>query len=283
MPKISKQAARPTGRTKSAGVLSRIRKMGFDPEDGIRINLYGRSGTGKTTLWGTFPKPILAIICSGGKEPGELRSIDTPANRKVIDQVSLEKPEELEELVALQNETEKYRTIVLDHATGLQDMVLAQILGVEQIPEQKSWGLATRDQYGTTGIRMKTLLRLLLDLRCNVVIVAQERNFNEESESDLINPYVASALSPSVMGWLGPAADYIAQTFIREQTEQKLLKIAGKTTSRLEKTGRVEYCLRVGPSATYATKFRVPKGVELPEVIVDPDYDKIAKLIQGAR
>jgi hypothetical protein len=41
--------------------------------------------------------------------------------------------------------------------------------------------------------------------------------------------------------------------------------------------------LRVGPDATYRTKFRRPLTVErpLPDFISDPSYDKIVKVIRG--
>jgi ABC-type polar amino acid transport system ATPase subunit len=54
--------------------MDRITDLDFE-DQGIKMVLYGSSGSGKTTLWATFPKPILAIICSGGFKSGELRSV----------------------------------------------------------------------------------------------------------------------------------------------------------------------------------------------------------------
>ena len=61
--------------------------------------------------------------------------------------------------------------------------------------------------------------------------------------------------------------------------------MAGKEIKRQVKTGKVEYCLRTAPSPTYTTKFRVPKENcdGIPDVIVDPDYDKIMELLKGVR
>lgn len=285
MPVVKKQATKKrVGRKHSArkqSVVDRISPVGFDDNDGVKLNVYGRSGTGKTTLWATFPKPILAIICSGGSKPGELRSINTPGYRKTIKQVPLKTSSEIKELVAFQSSSNEFATIVLDHASGLQDMALKEILGLDKIPEQLSWGVASQQQYGQCALQMKTQLRLLLDLPCNVVIVAQEREFNTESESNLLMPYVASALTPSVVGWLNPACDYICETFIRPKMVEKEIKVKRKTITRLVRGKGVEYCLRVAPDEIYTTKFRVPKGTPLPDVLVDPDFDKIKKLIQG--
>ena len=272
----------PTVRKQTPRKKRTVRKPKYEsawPEGGeIKINVYGKAKTGKTTLWATFPKPILAIVCSGGKKPGELRSIDIPEYRKTVDPKILREASELPGLLETAGD---YKTVVLDHASSLQDHVLRDILGLSEIPEQKSWGMATRQQYGTCSLRMKELLRLLLDLSCNVVIVAQEREFNTEGDNeDLLMPFVASALSPSVVGWLNPAVDYICQTFIRGKTKRVQTKIGKKTVTRLKRVPGVEYCLRTGPHEIYTTGFRVPKGTELPDVIVDPTFDKINSLIK---
>jgi hypothetical protein len=87
------------------------------------------------------------------------------------------------------------------------------------------------------------------------------------------------------VGWLNPACDYICQMFIRERTGKKKVKVKvgdkEKEIEQIVKLGGVDYCLRTAPDAVYTTKFRLPKGHALPECIVDPDYDKLVKLIGG--
>lgn len=283
MPTVKKRTTKKKTTRKPKGVLDRIGPIDFGDNDGVRLNLYGRSGTGKTTLWSTFPAPILAIISSGSRKPGELRSINTPANRKRISQVALANTDEFKELVEHQAATDKFKTLVLDHGTGLQDLTLKEILGLDELPAQASWGTATQQDWGQCALQMKEMLRALLSLDCNVIIVAQEREFNTDSESSQLMPYVGSAMTPSVTGWLNPACDYICQTFIRQKMIAKKMKIGKKWVNRNEKTNEVEYCLRTGPNETYTTKFRLPKGTKLPEAIVDPTYQKIKALIDGGQ
>jgi hypothetical protein len=281
VPKLTKQIARPIKRTES--VIDRIGPISFE-DVGIKIAIYGKGKTGKTTLWSSFPKPILAILCSGGKKPGELRSINTPENRKVIKQVPLRATEEIFELADyVASGNSPYKTVTLDHASGLQDLFLREILGVVKLPEQLSWGLVTQQQYGQLALKMKDALRRLLDLDGDTVIVAQERNFGEDNDNSELRlmPYVAAALSPSVTGWLNPAVDYNCQTFIRQKMETKISKLGNKEVKRQVVSDGVEYCLRTGPHPIYTTGFRVPKGYPLPDVIVDPTYDKIMKIING--
>jgi len=279
MPKITRVVPGKTSKPK--GVWERIRPIGFDPKDGIKLNLYGRSGTGKTTIWSTFPKPILAIICSGGTQPGELRSIDTPENRKGIDQFELTKIEEASELLDIASRDTKYQTVVLDHASSLQDYALMSVLGIEKLPAQRSWGMASQQDWGQCALMTKTVLRDLLSLHKNVVIVAQERDFNTEGDTEQLMPYVASALSPSVVGWLNPAVDYIGQTFIRQKTTVVTTKVGNKEVKTIKPLQGVEYCMRVAPDAVFTTKFRVPKGRPNPGIIVDPTYEKIMALIMS--
>lgn len=281
MPKVTKQDMR-LGQAKNPD--------GFTwPEDeGIKMNIYGRSGTGKTTLWATFPKPILALVCSGAGKPEELRSIDTPEYRKTIFPRMITSTDQI--VRAADNASEEYATVVLDHGGGLQDLSVKEYLGVEEVPtalyrqagKGESWSIVSQSGWGQIGIKMKELLRALLNLSCNVVIVCQEREFGGGDEArEMVAPYVASALTPSVTGWLNPACSYICQTFIRQKTEVKQVKIGNKVSEQVRKVKGVEYCLRTAPDPVFTTKFRLPKGRRLPDVIVDPDYDKIMELIQG--
>ena len=277
MPTVRKQSAKPTKKkVEKRSLLSQAKDIEFEDE-GLKIALYGRSGTGKTTFWSSFPKPILAIICSGGKRSGELRSVQ---NIKGIKQIQIEESSQILEL-AEELEDSPYKTVVLDHGTHLQDLTLKSVLGIDEIPVQKTWGLASQQQYGQVTLMMKEYFRSLFDLQKHVVIVTQEREFNTDNESDLIAPSVGVALSPSLAGWLHSSADYVMETFIRRERVIKKIKIGGKIKEK-ETVGKgVEYCIRTGPDDVYTTKFRVPKGSLLPDVVSDPSFDKIVSIING--
>lgn len=274
-PTVSRAQAAATGT-----VVDRIQSIGEGDLDRIKLSIYGQSGSGKTTFYSSFPDPILSIICSG---TGELRSVATEENKDRIDFVRIQSPDDIRELIDYQRDTNKYKTISLDHASGLQDMVLAAILGLDELPPQSSWGLATQQQWGQCALQTKEYMRALIGLKgVNTVIVAQEREFNVEGDVRGLMPHVGSALSPSVTGWLNSAVDYVCQTLIREQTVIVETKVGKVTVKTSKKTGVIEYCLRTSPDPVYMTKFRLPKGTFLPDVLVDPTYEKMMELIGGS-
>lgn len=276
MPVVNRQTAKPANKQAApkGGVLSRIRSVQEEADRaGIKMCIYGQSGKGKTTLWSSFPKPILAAIASGA---GETRSI---RNVKDIQAVALEDEAELADLVKMQRTTGKYATVVLDHATGYQDLLMKKVLQVSTLPAQMGWGSATQQNWGDVAAGAKERFRDLLSLDCNVVIVCQEREFNTENNSDLLMPYVSTALSPSITGWLGPNVDYLVQMFIRLHKMQITRVVGGQKVTDEKET--IQYCARTGPHPVYATKFRIPKGTPLPDAVVDPDYNKLIALIEG--
>lgn len=249
------------------------------PVEGMKVCLYGRGKTGKTTLACSFPKPLLIVGTEDGTK--SVRSVKNCFFHL------LENSSQVDQLVPIIKE--EYKTIVLDTAGGLQDMILKEILGLDDVPIEKSWGIAGREQWQICGAQTKERLRSLLNLAnshtgINVVVIAHERNFNDEgSGSELLTPTVGAALTPSVTGWLNGACDYICQTFIREQTVKKNMKVGNKEGAQLtQRTGKAEYCLRVGPHPIYMTGFRrVRRGEMMPELIVDPSYEKIMEVIEG--
>jgi hypothetical protein len=264
-----------------AAILRRIKPVGYT-EGGLKFLGYGRGKTGKTTLACTFPKPILLI----GTEDGT-KSVSDVAG---VDFIKLQHSVEMEFLTELLM-SGKYKSGILDQAGGFQDMILKEILGLDELPVERSWGMAGRDQWQACGQQFKERLRGMLDLadrpglRLNVFIIAHERNFGEGSDSDVMSPSIGAALTPSAAGWLNGACDYICQTFIREEVVVKKGKaIDGETLETRKKTGKKEYCLRVGPHPVYMTGFRQPRGsVELPDVVVDPSYAKLEALIRGKK
>lgn len=286
MPQITKMAQqqRPT-----KPVVSVNGQQGADPwgeADQMRLLLYGESGSGKTTLWATFPGPLLALICSGGNKPGELKSINTPENRRKITPVICDHSDRLcDELEKARAAVTRWTTVVLDHVSGLSGMLIKEFQGLNDIPAVRSFGMAQQAEWGAINEKTIGILRGLLNLPCNVVIVGQERVFKGREEtagcSDIIRPTIGVAVTPGVAGWLCPAVDYAVQAFKRPRMVTERSVIGGVEQEVSVRGKGVDYCLRTEPHDVFYTKFRIPLGRKLPDVVVNPTYDKIARIIAG--
>lgn len=269
----------PKPKKESNSLLSQAEDLVFDEGIGLKIALYGRAGTGKTTLASTFPGKILYITCSGGANTiGELRSVYTREVRQKMKRINIESSIQLGQLADELAQDDSYSSAVLDTATNFQHLILKEILELDELPPQLSWGIATQQQWGQCSLQTQEYLRKLLNIPKNVIIIAQEREYDPTLENgDAIMPYVGPALTPKAAGWLNAAVDYLGQTFIRKKTEMVINKVNGKEVKTKKTLDEFEYCLRVGPHDMFITKFRIPKNTQT--AIVNPTYDKIIKML----
>lgn len=257
---------------------AKVRKVSTsvaDQSSNLKVVVYGRSGTGKTTFSGTFPKPLLHVVCSsiGLNESIPLQKMDG------VYDLLIERSSEILEVPAYVTRN-RFQTLVLDHVTGLQDLVLKEILELDEVPVQKSYGLATQAQYGQLTLQMKELLRRLLVLPMNVVIIAQEREVMVDELTGVLTPYVTTAVTPSLASWLHASADYILHTYIRQKTSKILAKV-GNTPVEVEKpvAGYI-FAAHVGPNPVFVTKVRTSQIKELPESVDNPTYESLLNLIR---
>lgn len=281
---VKKQIPRPLGKPQPKTVPPPSVNGSADngwPDDSIQLLIYGDSSTGKTRLWGTFPGPVLTLLCSGGNKPGELRSIDTPENRRKITPRNITTSEQFCEEAARAG---SYETVVLDHVTGMQSLLLKEHLRLPDLPAVQRWGMGTQADWGAVNQKTIEMLREVMNLAKNFVIVGHEKIFKGKEESGMegvVKPFVSVAVSPQVAIWIQGAISYAVQTFKRPKMTKSYLEVNGQQIETEQRAKGVEYCARTEEHDVFYTKFRVPPGHRLPEVIVDPTYDKIQRVLQG--
>ena len=224
----------------------------------LSMLVYGRSGTGKTTFAGSFPGPILLLDI---REKGT----DSLANLENIDVISVDKWSEVEEVFWYLKKEKKYKSVILDQVSSMQDIAMQHAMAEEgkEVMSQRLWGVVS-------GL-MKTWLlnyRDLVDEGINVLFIAHDRASKGESseDDDTIDPQVGARLMPSVAGTLNGAVKVIGNTFVREVFLE-------------DRSRQVEYCMRLGPHAYYTTKMRNPLGTNIPESISNPTYNRIMELM----
>lgn len=260
--KLKKIKAKPV---KHDDISSRIVAVADIPDHSSTL-LYGEGGTGKTALSGTWPKKMLIIDIA---EHGTKTLKKAPG----IDVFRAADWKDLEEVYWWLYDGKgkgKYKTVSLDQVSQMQDFAIEHVKAeTGQKTGFKFWG-------AVSGL-MKNWLQNFRDLQehgMEMIFIAHQRTFDggDEEGDDQIAPHIAARLMPSVVSFLNGAVSIVGNTFIREQ-------YIGKGKDRVRK---VDYCLRVGPHAVYRSKIRRPPDAGLlPDVIVNPTFEKLQKVSRG--
>lgn len=256
-------------RKKSSSILNRAKPI-QETDRGMTALFYGRSGTGKTTLLGTFPKPML-ILDIGEKGTDSIMDVEG------INVIKLETWADFEEVYWELSDTEHgYKSVGVDAVHSLQTLALKEAKAqANKKPEDQT----SQKDFGQASGLLNTWIGHYGDLSesgLNVVFLAHDKvtEVDTEDDADVIMPEVGPRLMPSVGSTLLGGVNVVGHTFIREEITKP--RKAGEKPVR-----KVEYCLRIGPHGYYATKIRRPKSFSIPEYIVDPTYGKLRDVIQG--
>lgn len=257
-----------TKKKEKKGILDKAVSAADIPQD-ITALIYGRSGTGKTTLAGSFPPNVLILDF---KERGTDSIRDIPGVKVLF----MESWDDLQDVFwSLESGNHDYSTVVLDTVSGMQDLAIDNA----KIQSGKSSDSpTTQKMWGEVSGSMKEIIFQFRDLPMNVVFLAHERVKEADSEDEMdegqLDPEVGPNVIPSVSKTLCAAVKVIGNTYIKQSFKKK--KNSPRETKRT-----VEYCLRTGPHPFYLTKIRTSKSNKVPEYIPDATYVKITDVIKG--
>ncbi len=236
--------------------------------DNLTMLVYGRSGTGKTHFGSTFPRPCLFIDVNE-------KGLDTIAQEQGIDVARVTDWQDLDDLLWALKDGMEYESIVIDQVTNLQDLGMYEVLRKQRKSRDETF---SQRNWGQLSGMLKQFISDFRDLadKYNLLLIAHERidEPGDEDAEERIEPNIGARVMPSVGTFLDGAVDAIGCTFIKERWE----------TEDREEVRYVDYCMRIGPHAYYATKIRRPVSAgPIPELIVNPTYQKIKDLTTGAK
>lgn len=232
---------------------------------------YGRSGTGKTTLASSLPKPILFIdIKDKGTESLKVKGV----KRGDIVVFEAEEFDDVYEAIdEAKNPTQiegEYKSIILDHMSSLTEFARSKVL------KEENKSKLTQQLHGYVGEYLKEFVdefKNLADYGINPVFLAQDRSDNGDGDGeDQLMPEVGPGMPPGVSKYLCATVRVIGHTYIQEA-------VTTKSNGSVDR--EIQYRLRLGPNPYYITKVTAPKDNNIPNYIINPTYDDIVAVVNG--
>ena len=221
---------------------------------------YGKTGSCKTTLAGTFLKPLFLDINEEGT--ASIKNVDGNFISLTTYQQFVEFVSELDAYY----EQLQFKTLVIDTIGKLQDLNLNSLA---------KGGKIMINHYGDSTNEMEQILLKLIDY-CQskdiyLVFNAHERDNTvaDESTGEILNPSVGPQLTPKLSEWLQAICSIVGH----------LRKVEKKND--LGQSQGIYYCIKIGADPVFKTKVRVPKDKVKANVIANPTCEKLMSVLNG--
>ena len=221
---------------------------------------YGKTGSGKTTLAGTFLKPLFLDINENGTG-----SVDN----KDAQMISIKSYDDFNEFIMNIDEYYsklKWGSLIIDTIGKLQELNLNYL---------SKGGKIMINHYGDSTNEMEQILLKLIDY-CQskdiyLVFNAHERDNTvaDESTGEILNPSVGPQLTPKLSEWLQAICSIVGH----------LRKVEKKND--LGQSQGIYYCIKIGADPVFKTKVRVPKDKVKANVIANPTCEKLMSVLNG--
>lgn len=256
------------------GMLDLIKPISQEPHNRLTI-LLGKPGSGKTTVAGSFPKPMLyvAIDTDGGGEvlkgysDSEVQVLhvtsDTPGTKG-----SKHVHAKLMDLVAeLKSTQHPYKSIVIDAYSSIEE-------GLVNYLEKLKGKKLNLEERGGIGTLMLNLRNELVDLARNDIEIVSVCHVKDKECTD------STSGEKSIM--IIPKMSYNNGNLLLERASA-VIYCARKTIINADNTRRVAFLSYIGAHPNMDTKLRTAgKKIDSGLYVEDFTYDKLQEIINGS-
>lgn len=221
---------------------------------------WGKSGTGKTKFVASFPKPLLYI------RVGDDGS-NTIANVDGIKAIHAETLEQLKEIGKELQKDKKFVSVAVDTFSMITNVWIDQ-----NITQKKK--KMTQQAWGDLKVETEELIKIFHEVAAThiVALTCHESNDSIEGMEDEIIPDFRPNTTKGARTYLEGMANYgihmakMKKTVIKDGVEKEVVRYVGQ----------------LGANSYYWTKLQIDPDIKVPEAVVNPTYDKIMKIINGA-
>lgn len=221
---------------------------------------WGKSGTGKTKFVASLPKPLLYI------RVGDDGS-NTIANVDGIKAIHAETLEQLKEIGEELKKDKKFASVAVDTFSMITNMWIDQ-----NITQKKK--KMTQQAWGDLKVETEELIKIFHEVAAThiVALTCHESNDSIEGMEDEIIPDFRPNTTKGARTYLEGMANYgihmakMKKTVIKDGVEKEVVRYVG----------------HLGANSYYWTKLQIDPDIKVPDAVVNPTYDKIMKIINGA-
>lgn len=217
--------------------------------------IWGKSASGKTTLVGSFPKPMIYIII-GDNGANSIKHVDG------IDVIEATSPSDIVPIMMEVEKAGKYKTCAVDTFSLITQVWIDQnVKSKKKKMTQQLWG----DLKDDTDEIIRAASKLASKM--NVVLTCHEATESIEGYEDEVTPDVRPSVTKGSRTYLEGMANFgIHTTIISQETE----------------TGTTEvHACHIGKNPYYWTKAQIHPEIKLPKTIRNPTYDKLMRYYDG--
>jgi hypothetical protein len=224
--------------------------------------IYGKSGSGKTHLISTFPKPLLYL------QFGDDGS-NTITNVEGIKGISVTSLKQLKEIAYELRLDNQYKTIVVDtFSLVVQEWIDANAVKKNKRVSQQMWGDVKTDTEELIKEFKIVATSHIVALTCH------EATDTIEGMEEEITPDVRPSVSKGARTYLESMANYGIHTTVLSKEKDN-----GDGTT----TVIYAHAAHLGANPYYWTKLQKPAEIKVPKQIVNPTYGKITKIMKGEK